>query len=104
MLRIALQQRKLLIRPAANLPRERAVFLPIICISAVLHPALKRLDSTVLFVVQGSLDRFVETARRKIGLDTSIDGVGVLVKPHAQFLQFLRRERADSAFDFLDRI
>jgi len=104
MLRVAFQQGKLLVRTAANALRERPIHLPEICIGAVLHPALKRLHSTVLFVIQSSLNGVVKTARREIGLDASIDGVRLLVKPHAQFFQLLRRERTDSAFDFFDRV
>jgi hypothetical protein len=66
--------------------------------------SIKAAALDVLFVVQSSLNGFVKRARRKIGLNASIDGVRVLVKPHAQFLQLLRRERTDSAFDFLDRV
>jgi hypothetical protein len=45
----------------------------------------------------------VKAARREIGLGASIPGVRLLVKPPAQFLQLLRRERIDSALDFFDR-
>jgi hypothetical protein len=68
----------------------------------MLHPALKRLDSTAFFVVQSAMDGFVETARRKIGLNASVDGLRtILVKPGVQFFQLLRRERSDGALDFL---
>ena len=54
-------------------------------------------------VVQSSLNGLVKAARREIGLGASIPGVRLLVKPPAQFLQLLRRERIDSALDFFDR-
>ncbi len=61
----------------------------------MLYPALKRLDSTALFVIQSAMDGFVETARRQIGLKANVDGLrAILIKPRIQFFQFLRRERS----------
>jgi hypothetical protein len=49
------------------------------------------------------MNGFVETTRRKVGLNVSIDGLGMmLVKPQVQFLQLLRREGAYCAFNFQD--
>jgi hypothetical protein len=46
------------------------------------HPELKRLDPTVPFVIQGAMNSLVETARLKVGLNASIDGLRtVLLKP-----------------------
>jgi hypothetical protein len=71
-----------LVRLVADFFRERPVFLPKACCGAMLHPTLKRLDSTALLVVQSTLDGFVETARVKIGLKTNVDGLrAILVKP-----------------------
>jgi hypothetical protein len=103
MLRIGFQKQKLFVGPLADLLRERPVSLPEVCTSAMLHPSLKRLETIVFFIAQGSLDGVVETARRKIGLDAGIERV-LLVEPHIQFFQLLRRQGADGAFDFLDRV
>jgi hypothetical protein len=66
---------------------------------------LKRLASTVLFVVQSETNGLVETARHKIGLNASVEWLRVmLVTPRVQFFQLLRAERSYGAFDFLDRL
>jgi len=66
------------------------------------RPRLKRLNSTILFVAQRTLDSFVKTSRRDMGLNATVEGLRVLVKPQAEFLQLLRRELRYRAFDFLD--
>jgi hypothetical protein len=82
MLWIGFQQRKLLVRPVADFLRERPEFLPKVRGGAMLHPALKRLDSTALFIVQSSFNGVVQTARRKIGLKANVDGLrAILIKP-----------------------
>lgn len=71
----------------------------------MLHPALKSLDLTVLFVVQSAIDGLVKTARRKVGLNAHIDGLRtVLVKPRIQLFQLRRCERPYSAFNFLNGV
>jgi hypothetical protein len=39
----------------------------------MLHPVLKGLDATVLLVVQSALNRIIEAACCKIGLDANVD-------------------------------
>jgi hypothetical protein len=74
-----------------------------ICSSAMSHPGLGRPNPAVLFVVQSAMNGCVEAARRKVGLNPGINGLGVmLIKPRIQLLQLLRRERIDCAFDLLD--
>ena len=92
MLGAGFQQRKLLVRTVANILRQRRVDVPEARIGAVLHPVLERLHSTVVFVVQSSLNGVIKTACRKIRLDAGVDGVRLLVKPQTQFFQLLRRE------------
>jgi hypothetical protein len=82
MLLVGFQQRKLLVRPATDFLRERLVFLPKVGSGAMPHPALKWSGSTALFVIQSAMDSFVETARCKIGLKASVDGLrAILVQP-----------------------
>jgi hypothetical protein len=82
MLLVGFEQSKFLIRPVADLLWESAVFLPEVRSGVMLHPALKRLDATVFFVVQGAMNGVVKMACCKIGLDASVDGLrAVLVKP-----------------------
>jgi hypothetical protein len=69
----------------------------------MLHAALERLNPTFCLVVQCPLNGFVETPRFKVGLNLGIDEVRVIaVKPQVQFVQLLRRERIDGAFNLLD--
>jgi hypothetical protein len=58
----------------------------------MLHPALKRLDSIILFIVQCLLDCFVKASSRKVRLNAGIKGMLILVKPQGQFFQFLRSQ------------
>jgi len=100
---LAFSKANLLVGAAADLLRKRGVCLPEIR-SGAMH-LLKRLNPTVLFVVQSAANRLVQTARRKVGLYPSIDGLRVaLVKPGVQLIQLLRRQRIDCTFDFLYRI
>jgi hypothetical protein len=69
----------------------------------MLHAALERLNPTFCLVVQCPLNGFVETPRFKVGLNLGIDEVRMMaVKPQVQFVQLLRRERIDGAFNLLD--
>ncbi len=101
MLLVSFQQRILFVRPVADVRREGVIFPLKIC-SGTVHPALQRLDSIILFVVQCLLDCFVEASSRKIGLNAGIQGMLILLKPHAQFFQFVRSESSYSAFNLLD--
>jgi uridine kinase len=70
----------------------------------VYHSALKRLNSAILLVADSSLDSIVEVTCRKVGLDAGIERVLVSVEPSAQLFQLMRRQRANRAFDVLDRV
>jgi hypothetical protein len=71
----------------------------------MLHWVLERLRAAVLFVVQGALDGGVEAPGGKIGLDASVDRRrAVLLQPRVQFLDFVRRERSDGAFNLFDGV
>ena len=66
---------------------------------------LKRLNSTVFFVVQGAVNRLVETACGEVGLNAGVDGLrAMLVKPCVQFFQFRRRKGLYRPFDLLNRV
>ncbi len=65
MLWVTFQRGKLLIGAAADVRRERVIESPEIGSGAMLHQAafLKRLNATVLLIVRGAVNRFVEMAR-----------------------------------------
>ena len=66
---------------------------------------LNRLNSAVLFVVQSAANSLVQTARRKVGLHASVNGLRMaLVKPRIQLAQLLLRQRIYCMFDFLNRV
>jgi hypothetical protein len=45
----------------------------------------------MIFVVQCAMNGLVETTRRKIASNASVDGLrAILLKPSVQFFQFLR--------------
>jgi hypothetical protein len=54
----------------------------------MLHPTLKRLDSSTLFVTQSAMDRLVETARHKIGLKAKVNGLRAVLVHGRAFTTF----------------
>jgi hypothetical protein len=103
-LRVGFEQRKLFVGTDAHVRRERPVFPPKARGRAMLHAPLKRLNTTVLFVIQSVGNGVVETACRKVGLKAGIDGLGVvLIQPSIQFRQLRRRQSFDGTFDILHR-
>ena len=66
---------------------------------------LTRLNATVFLIVQGAVDRLVETARGEVGLNAGVNGLrAMLVKPRVQFFEFTRRKGLYCAFDLLNRV
>jgi len=70
----------------------------------MLHRVSERLNPAVLFVVQGAMNGFIETPRRKIGLNTSVHRVWtVFVEPRVQLLDLLWGKSSYGAFNVLNR-
>jgi hypothetical protein len=68
------------------------------------HRGLERPHPAGILIVQGTLDGLVEMARRKVGLNTGIDGLRMaLFQPPVELFHLLRAELIDCAFDFLNR-
>ncbi len=77
--------------------------LPEIRSGLVLHWELERSNATVLFMFRSVINRFIEPSSRKIGLNTSINRLGVvLVKPCVQFLDLSWAESLYRLFNFLN--
>ncbi len=84
MLRVSLEQGKLLVGAGADVRGERVIVLPKFGSGAVFYQAafLKRLNATVFLVVQSAANRFIETASGKVGLNAGVDGLrAILVEP-----------------------
>jgi len=103
MLRVRLQKRELLIRESLDLGRERLILLPETLRGGMPHGGLERPDPAAPFVVQSLLDGVVEAARREIGLNPSVDWLGMVrVEPGVQTIQLIRAEGGDGALDLFD--
>src|SRR5580693_3114513 len=103
MLRIALQQRELLVSAISYLKGKRMVGPPKTLRGAVFH-YLQRTDPSVLLIVQRVLHGPVQPARRQVGLDPPVERPfpRIRIEPQPQFFQLLLRQRPNRALNLLD--
>jgi len=70
----------------------------------MLHRILERPNPAILFIVQGPMNRIIESPGRNIRLEANIDGVWVVfVEPSVELRYLLRGKSSDSALDVLNR-
>lgn len=103
MLRVALQERELLCRVFPDLGWKRTVGAPESPGGTMGHIApLKGPGISGLIVGDSAFYKLIQPPGFKIGLNPGIDRLGLMViEPSIEFLDLLRRQRLNGAFDFL---